>query len=102
MLAPLSQPCLPVTNVGPTRILSYLYLGSQQDVLDPDCLRMNSINYVLNISKTCPAPDKIPVGHFHRIPVKDDYREKILPWLDEAISFIGKFSLLTMYILLIV
>lgn len=30
----LSQPCLPVANVGLTRILPHLYLGSQKDVLN--------------------------------------------------------------------
>ncbi|NXX63571.1 DUS8 phosphatase, partial [Scopus umbretta] len=30
----ISQPCLPVANVGPTRILPHLYLGSQKDVLN--------------------------------------------------------------------
>lgn len=30
----LSQPCLPVANIGPTRILPHLYLGSQRDVLN--------------------------------------------------------------------
>lgn len=27
----LSQPCLPVANLGPTKILPYLFLGSQSD-----------------------------------------------------------------------
>ncbi|WAR07924.1 DUS16-like protein [Mya arenaria] len=35
-LTSLSQPCLPVSNVGPTRILPFLYLGSQQDALSKD------------------------------------------------------------------
>ena len=35
-LTSLSQPCLPVSNVGPTRILPFLYLGSQQDALSQD------------------------------------------------------------------
>ncbi|XP_034722326.1 dual specificity protein phosphatase 16-like, partial [Etheostoma cragini] len=30
----ISQPCLPVTNIGPTRILPHLYLGCQRDVLN--------------------------------------------------------------------
>lgn len=30
----ISQPCLPVANVGPTRILPNLYLGCQRDVLN--------------------------------------------------------------------
>ena len=34
----LSQPCLPITNVGPTRILPFLYLGSQQDAHNQELL----------------------------------------------------------------
>lgn len=30
----ISQPCLPVANIGPTRILPNLYLGCQRDVLN--------------------------------------------------------------------
>lgn len=30
----ISQPCLAVTSVGPTRILPHLYLGCQRDVLN--------------------------------------------------------------------
>ncbi|PIK49288.1 hypothetical protein BSL78_13853, partial [Apostichopus japonicus] len=89
-IAQLSQPCLPITSVGPTKVLSHLYLGSQQDVLDENLLQKNGINYVLNISKTCPAPSYIPANHFLRIPVKDNYGETILSWLDDAIQFIDK------------
>lgn len=89
-IAQLSQPCLPITSVGPTKVLSHLYLGSQQDVLDESLLQQNGINYVLNISKTCPAPSYIPANHFLRIPVKDNYGETILSWLDDAIQFIDK------------
>ncbi|XP_022079170.1 uncharacterized protein LOC110973046 isoform X2 [Acanthaster planci] len=91
MLGPtLSQPCLPVAKVGPTRVLNYLYIGSQQDVLDEDIMRANGINYVLNVSKTCPSPRHIAPGHFHRIPVRDNYGEKLLPWFEDAMNFIEK------------
>lgn len=30
----ISQPCLPVSSTGPTRILPHLYLGCQRDVLN--------------------------------------------------------------------
>lgn len=30
----ISQPCLPITSMGPTRILPHLYLGCQRDVLN--------------------------------------------------------------------
>lgn len=43
----ISQPCLPVANVGPTRILPHLYLGSQKDVLNkvqPHCRDMSALS----------------------------------------------------------
>ncbi|XP_020497791.1 dual specificity protein phosphatase 8 isoform X2 [Labrus bergylta] len=86
----LSQPCLPVANVGPTRILSHLYLGSQKDVLNKDLMAQNGITYVLNASNTCPKPDFISESHFMRIPVNDNYCEKLLPWLDKTNEFIDK------------
>ncbi|XP_016146955.1 dual specificity protein phosphatase 8-like [Sinocyclocheilus grahami] len=46
----LSQPCLSVANVGPTRILPHLYLGSQRDVLNKELMTQNGITYVLNAS----------------------------------------------------
>ncbi|XP_029108178.1 dual specificity protein phosphatase 8 isoform X2 [Scleropages formosus] len=86
----LSQPCLPVANVGPTRILPHLYLGSQKDVLNKDLMAQNGITYVLNASNTCPKPDFICDSHFMRIPVNDNYCEKLLPWLDKTNDFIDK------------
>ncbi|TNN59814.1 Dual specificity protein phosphatase 8 [Liparis tanakae] len=86
----LSQPCLPLANVGPTRILPHLYLGSQKDVLNKDLMAQNGITYVLNASNTCPKPDFISESHFMRIPVNDNYCEKLLPWLDKTNEFIDK------------
>ncbi|XP_072551243.1 dual specificity protein phosphatase 8 [Salminus brasiliensis] len=86
----LSQPCLPVANVGPTRILPHLYLGSQKDVLNKELMAQNGITYVLNASNTCPKPDFISENHFLRIPVNDSYCEKLLPWLEKTNEFIDK------------
>ncbi|XP_053835401.1 dual specificity protein phosphatase 8 isoform X1 [Vidua macroura] len=86
----ISQPCLPVANIGPTRILPHLYLGSQKDVLNKDLMTQNGISYVLNASNSCPKPDFICDSHFMRIPVNDNYCEKLLPWLDKSIEFIDK------------
>lgn len=92
MLVPscMSQQCLPVTNIGPTRILHHLYLGCQRDVLNKDLMRQNEIAYVLNASNTCPKPEFIPDSHFLRVPVNDSFGEKILPWLDRSVEFIDK------------
>ncbi|XP_068459509.1 dual specificity protein phosphatase 8 isoform X2 [Clinocottus analis] len=86
----LSQPCLTVSNVGPTRILPHLYLGSQKDVLNKDLMAQNGITYVLNASNTCPKPDFISESQFMRIPVNDNYCEKLLPWLEKTNEFIDK------------
>uniref|UniRef100_A0AAY5EHJ6 protein-tyrosine-phosphatase n=1 Tax=Electrophorus electricus TaxID=8005 RepID=A0AAY5EHJ6_ELEEL len=86
----ISQPCLPVANLGPTRILPHLYLGSQKDVLNKELMIQNGITYVLNASNTCPKPDFISENHFLRIPVNDSYCEKLLPWLEKTNEFIDK------------
>lgn len=86
----ISQPCLPVTNTGPTRILPHLYLGCQRDVLNKELMQQNDIAYVLNASNTCPKPDFIAESHFLRVPVNDSFCEKILPWLDKSVDFIEK------------
>ncbi|XP_068443149.1 dual specificity protein phosphatase 16 [Clinocottus analis] len=86
----MSQPCLPLSSTGPTRILPHLYLGCQRDVLDQDLMQQNDIVYVLNASNTCPKPDFIPDSHFLRVPVNDSFCEKILPWLDRSLDFIEK------------
>jgi len=36
----MSQPCLPVSNVGPTKILPFLFLGSQQDALSQETMQV--------------------------------------------------------------
>ncbi|MGH0167619.1 UNVERIFIED_CONTAM: hypothetical protein FKN15_053322 [Acipenser sinensis] len=87
-LTSISQPCLPIANIGPTRILPHLYLGCQRDVLNKELMHQNDIVYVLNASNTCPKPDFIPESHFLRVPVNDSFCEKILPWLDKSVEFI--------------
>lgn len=86
----ISQPCLPVSSVGPTRILPHLYLGCQRDVLNKELMQQNEIGFVLNASNTCPKPDFICDSHFLRVPVNDSFCEKILPWLDKSVDFIEK------------
>ncbi|KHJ40721.1 dual specificity phosphatase, catalytic domain protein, partial [Trichuris suis] len=89
-LASLSQPCLPVSNLGPTKILPFLYLGSQQDAMDEDLLKKHRIDYVLNMSVASPKPDFLQEEHFLRIPVNDSYSEKLLPYFDQAFRFVDK------------
>lgn len=53
-------------------------------------MAQSGITYVLNASNTCPKPDFICESHFMRIPVNDNYCEKLLPWLEKTNDFIGK------------
>lgn len=55
-----------------------------------ELMQQNEIAYVLNASNTCPKPDFIPDSHFLRVPVNDSFCEKILPWLDRSVEFIGQ------------
>lgn len=89
-LTSLSQPCLATTNQGPTRILPFLYLGSQHDALNKELLSDHNIVYELNVSTSCPKPDHIQDAHFLRIPVNDNYSEKLLPHFTKAFQFLDK------------
>ncbi|CAN7938248.1 unnamed protein product, partial [Ixodes hexagonus] len=89
-LTSLSQPCLPTGHQGPTRILPFLYLGSQQDAQNRDLLRDHSITYELNVSASCPKPEFIQETQFMRIPVNDNYSEKLMPYFASACRFLDK------------
>ncbi|EDO43689.1 predicted protein, partial [Nematostella vectensis] len=87
--AVLSQPCL--STEAPTHILPFLYLGTQEHSLDEEFLNATGINYVLNISCSCPAlPGLENTGRYLRIPVKDTINENILDWFPTAFDFIDK------------
>lgn len=55
-----------------------------------ELMQQNEIAFVLNASNTCPKPDFICDSHFLRVPVNDSFCEKILPWLDKSVDFIGE------------
>jgi len=48
----MSQPCMPVSNIGPTKILSFLFLGSQQDALSQETMQVitTDTTCVLNLT----------------------------------------------------
>jgi len=114
-LSALSQPCLPTSAAGPTRILSFLYLGSEEDANNQDLLQVrldepiqpfspqlnlslmlidsiqtHNITYELNVSNKCPKPDFISDGHFMRIPVNDSHNEKLSNFFNQTFQFIGE------------
>ncbi|VDK69519.1 unnamed protein product [Litomosoides sigmodontis] len=91
ILTSISNPCLSTTNDGPTQILPFLYLGSQQDAMDSTLLSKYGIKYVINLSVNCPEPDSLKQeGHFMRIPVNDTYQAKLLPHFEDAFKFLDK------------
>ncbi|GMR36336.1 hypothetical protein PMAYCL1PPCAC_06531 [Pristionchus mayeri] len=86
-----SQPCLSERASGPTEILPFLYLGSQQDAMNTELLKECGIEYVMNLSVTCPrAITVVDEDHFLRIPVNDSYMDKLYPYFNEAFNFLEK------------
>lgn len=85
-----SQPCMPVSSSGPTKILPFLYLGTVEDALDKKILSMLGISYILNLTANCARAEFIQDNYFLRIPVNDNYSEKLLPWFNTAFQFLDK------------
>jgi hypothetical protein len=76
----------------PTKILSYLYLGSEEDATCKLTMETLGITSVLNVSVNCKKPAFIKDQNFLRIPVNDGPADKILPFFDIAFRFIGKWE----------
>ncbi len=74
----------------PTKILDFLYLGSQEDALCEATLNALNIKCILNVSVDCLKPDFIADAQFLRIPVNDGHGARILPFFDIAYQFIEK------------
>ncbi|CAF3166657.1 unnamed protein product [Rotaria sp. Silwood2] len=91
-----SEQCLATSappNVGPSQILPFLYLGSQEDVLSTKTMQDNHITHVINVSisgQRAPFLDENDAEHFLRIPVNDCLNAQLLPYFDQAYSFIEK------------
>ncbi|ESO03535.1 hypothetical protein HELRODRAFT_79878, partial [Helobdella robusta] len=86
----ISQPCISVSVSGPTRVLPFLFLGSQQDAMSQEIMTQNGISYVLNVSLDGDRPPFLGEGHFLRIPIRDSHYESLLPHLPAAFQFIDK------------
>ena len=39
----MSQPCMPVSNIGPTKVMPHLYLGSQHDALSQEIMQASTM-----------------------------------------------------------
>ena len=76
-------------NIKERRLFPYTVLC---DYVFTFPLQANGITYVLNVSTSCQKPPFIPEGQFLRIPVNDNYSDKLLPYFQDAFQFLGKFS----------
>jgi hypothetical protein len=81
----------------PTKILSYLYLGSEEDACCAATMEALGITSVLNVSVSCKKPGFIKDQNFLRIPVNDGPADKILPFFDIAYRFIGKLYIMSKF-----
>ena len=78
------------SNLHPTQILDWLFLGTFSNACDIEELRRNKINYVLNCAVEC-NNTKLPmdIEEYH-LDVKDSENFDIIEYFDEANDFINK------------
>ncbi|CAG0899060.1 unnamed protein product [Darwinula stevensoni] len=88
ILKTLSQPCLSCVRGGPTKVLPFLFLGSEHDAADQEFFHDHNVDYVLNVSLSIPKPEFIKDSHFMRIPVNDSCNEKLRPHFEKAFQFL--------------
>ena len=49
------------------------------------------------MSTSSPKPSFVPDKHFMRIPINDNYSEKLAPYLQKAFQFLGTAVKITLY-----
>ena len=90
-LLSISTPCATSNrNCPPTKVLPFLYLGSEEDAQSEDILRTCRVKYVLNASQTAADTPHCNKAHYLRIPIRDSSNENIVAWFQTAFDFIGK------------
>ncbi|CAF2189392.1 unnamed protein product [Rotaria magnacalcarata] len=91
-----SEKCLstsPCSNIGPSQILPFLYLGCQDDALSIETMRNNQITHVINVSKTGERASFLNENddeHFLRVPINDCHNAQLRPYFDKVYKFIEK------------
>ncbi|CAF1023167.1 unnamed protein product [Didymodactylos carnosus] len=90
----MSEQCLSIMpNAGPSQILPFLFLGSQEDVMSTKTMLDYQITHIINVSSTCPKAPSIADEndeHFLRIPINDSLNAQLIPYFDQAYNFIEK------------
>uniref|UniRef100_A0AC35U1G9 Dual specificity protein phosphatase 16 n=1 Tax=Rhabditophanes sp. KR3021 TaxID=114890 RepID=A0AC35U1G9_9BILA len=77
---------------GPTEILSYLYLGCQDDASCNKTLKKYNIKAIINITQDCTYPDLnlIKADNFLNIAVTDSFQTKLINYFDQTYQFIER------------
>lgn len=57
-----------------------------------DRLTSLDISYVLSVSRCSPQPAFLPYSRYLRIPIDDSLSDDLLPWIPQALHFIGEFT----------
>lgn len=73
-------------------IVDHLYIGSWRDMEEPAQLRGSGITHILNVAKEVdPAhhEDRLEGFKVLHIPLVDEHRENILPYMESACAFIA-------------
>lgn len=78
------------SNSMPSKVLSYLYIGSAENSADEALLKELGITAILNVSYNSPKYFESSF-EYKKISVLDDHHADLLSELNSAIEFIGEY-----------
>lgn len=78
----------------PVEVLPYLFLGNAKNSGDLECLYRNGIKYILNVTPNVANTfEDNPDFKYMQIPISDHWSQNLSHFFQDAIGFIGEFSL---------
>lgn len=89
-LRSISTPCMTGAHIPVTRVLPFLYLGSQEDSQDAETLKGFGIDFIMNVSASAADSPHVIKTHYMKIPVHDSTNENIVDWFQSAFDFIDQ------------
>lgn len=93
-LLSISTPCASGSSrhCPPTKVLPFLFLGSEEDAQSEDILQTCRVKYILNASQTAVDSPYCKSGYYLKIPIQDNSSQNIVAWFQTAFDFIGRFD----------
>jgi dual specificity MAP kinase phosphatase len=88
-----SPPSTPITDLHPTEVIPYLFLGNARSSANRDVLKKLGIKCILNVTLQVPNVfEQDEDFKYMQIPIKDHWSQNLSNFFPSAIKFIGKLA----------